>query len=479
MFWYTIKRIGLIIPTLFVVALLTFGLNQCTPGDPVDQKLSENCDLDDPLKCYNLYRKNYRTVAQKLGRDLPLFYFSLSTQAYSDTLYRIIPLSVQENTSRLAGQYGNWPQVQTYMQALTASTKQLLGLQVNFNNDQIIESSKELQALSIISDEKEISQKLERLQELTQQDSLLSIEMSASVSELQASYTRLLEQAQPWKHYLPAFSWHGENNQFHNWIAKVVSGDLGKSLNTSQEVSRRIWSALKWTLILNGIAILLAYLIAIPLGVYTAIHEGSRFDRWMNVGLFLLFALPGFWTATLLSKFLTTPEWIDLFPSMGVGEVSIHTPWWEVLVVRAQHFFLPVICITYGALAYLTRQVRANMLTVLKSDFIRTARAKGLSQSSVLWKHAFPNALFPLITLLAGLLPSAIAGSIIIEQIFNIPGIGKLTIDSILNNDWPIVYGLLLLTALATTIGILFADLLYAWADPRVKLTASKSGANG
>ncbi|MEL7221788.1 MAG: hypothetical protein AAGJ93_10745, partial [Bacteroidota bacterium] len=129
MFWYTLKRIGLIIPTLFVVALLTFGLNQCTPGDPVDQRLPEGCDLDNPLDCYHNYRKNYRSVARQLGRDLPVFYFSLSTQAYPDTLHRIIPLAQQENASRLVGQYGNWPMVQNYLQQLATSTQQLLSLQ--------------------------------------------------------------------------------------------------------------------------------------------------------------------------------------------------------------------------------------------------------------------------------------------------------------------------------------------------------------
>jgi peptide/nickel transport system permease protein len=479
MFWYTLKRIGLIVPTLFVVALLTFGLNQCTPGDPVMDKMPESNIKATPLETWQEFHRNYQLAAHKLGRDLPLFYFNISSQAYPDTLYRIIPLSEQENAKNLIGQYGNWPAVQNYLQALRDATKLTLSLQADIKNDLIIVCSQELQALTLIANETEIEQQLSSLQTLIGQDAILKEKLSERLSNLQTAHAQLARQAQKWKHYLPAFHWYGWKNQFHNWLARVARGDLGKSLQTSQNVSDKITSAIKWTLQLNGIAILLAYLLAIPLGVYSAIHNGSRFDRWMSIGLFFLFALPGFWTATMFSKFLTTPEWIDLFPSMGVGEVGPNTNWWEVITIRAKHFFLPVFCLTYGSLAYLTRQVRANMLIVLQSDYIRTARSKGLPPQRVIWRHAFPNALFPLITLLAGLLPSAIAGSIIIEQIFNIPGIGKLSIDSIYNNDWPIVYGLLLLTAIATTIGILLADLLYAWVDPRVKLTSTKSGANG
>ena len=147
--------------------------------------------------------------------------------------------------------------------------------------------------------------------------------------------------------------------------------------------------------------------------------------------------------------------------------------------VRFQHFFLPVVCVTYGALAYITRQVRNSMLGILQSDYIRTARAKGLSERQVIWKHAFPNALFPLITMFGSILPSAIAGALIVELIFNIPGIGKLTIDSIYTKDWPIVYALLLLTAIMTVVGILLAYLLYAWADPRVQLAGTKTTNHG
>ena len=118
------------------------------------------------------------------------------------------------------------------------------------------------------------------------------------------------------------------------------------------------------------------------------------------------------------------------------------------------------------------------MVQILQSDFIRTAKAKGLSERQVLWKHAFPNALFPLITMFGSLLPRAIAGAIIIEQIFNIPGVGLLTINSIFSKDWPIVYALLLLTSILTITGILLADLLYAWADPRVQLNQQNQEAH-
>lgn len=160
---------------------------------------------------------------------------------------------------------------------------------------------------------------------------------------------------------------------------------------------------------------------------------------------------------------------------MGMGEPLPGDNWWDKLQLRASHLVLPVLALTYGSLAFIARQLRASMLEALASDYVRTARAKGLPEQVVIWRHAFRNALFPLITLLAGVLPAAMAGSLVIETIFNIPGMGLLTIESIQNKDWPVVYALLFMTALLTIAGILLADMLYAWADPRLRLGATKA----
>ena len=221
---------------------------------------------------------------------------------------------------------------------------------------------------------------------------------------------------------------------------------------------------------MNGLAILLAYGLSIPLGVWMARHAGSARDQWTTLLLYTLYSIPGFWLGTLLLVFLTTPEYgLDIFPSIGLGDLRPDDSGWDILITRTSHLFLPVFCLTYGSLAYLTRHVRNAMLHELKQDYIRAAWARGLSERQVIWRHAFRNALFPLITLFGAVLPAALAGSVAIEVIFNIPGMGRLTYASIVSQDWPVVYGVLFLAAMLTLAGSLLADLLYSRADPRVR----------
>lgn len=474
---YSLKRIALLIPTLLVVSLLVFGLNQCTPGDPIAQKMPPPLN---GIQSYEEYLETYWRLAKEEGQDLPFFYFSIHTAAYPDTLHRILPLADQANVRRLIGQFpDDWSRTQAYHQQLQALRIQFNRTDLSFHNDVLIDIRNQLERLSTQHEPAEIASSLNLLEEQLPLDSTLFAFGGKGVTQLSQNFTQLQEAPSSRKKYLPNFHWNGAQNQYHRWLSKIVSGDLGVSTITSQDVSEKIGKAISWTLRLNLSAILIAYLLAIPLGVYAALKAGTNFEQRLNFTLFFLYALPSFWVATMLCQFLTNPEWINLFPSMGVGEISPDANWLEGFSVRVQHFFLPVFCMVYGTLAFVTRQVRASMVSILQSDFIRTAKAKGLSQRQVLWKHAFPNALFPLITMFGSLLPRAIAGSIIIEQIFNIPGIGLLTINSIVSKDWPVVYALLLLTAILTIVGILLADLLYAWADPRVQLNQQKQGAHG
>lgn len=477
---YTIRRLLLLIPTLFVVALLAFGLNECTPGDPVNDKIPppERSSGKTGLEQYDDYRVEYQRIASRLGADIPLFYFSFHSAAYPDTIHRILPLSERENLKRLIAHSGNWSAIEAYYHHCRRVYRHCLTLEETHSSDQLIEITSQLEQLFEKAEAVSIKRSFDAIKTQLSDNSELNDLLSAEVAGLEAAQELIWQQARPSAHYIPVCQWNGSGNKFHQWLAKVLKGDLGLSTVSSQEVSEKIGNALRWTLRLNLSAIFLAYLIAIPLGVYSAVHAGSTFDRRMNIFLFFLFALPGLWVATLLSQFLTNPEWLDLFPSMGVGDVPAEASWLEATWIRTKHFTLPVFCLTYSALAFITRQVRTAMQSVLQSDYVRTAKAKGLSNREVIWKHAFPNALFPLITMFGAILPRAIAGSIIIELIFSIPGIGLLTINSIYARDWPIVYALLLLTAVLTIIGILLADLLYAWADPRVQLNRQNQEAH-
>jgi len=173
----------------------------------------------------------------------------------------------------------------------------------------------------------------------------------------------------------------------------------------------------------------------------------------------------------MMVVFFTTPEygeWTNIFPNIGLGKLRSTAPFWDRFWETAKHLILPVLCLSYARIAFISRQMRGGMLNVLQSDFIRTAKAKGLNEQQVIWKHGFRNSLFPIITMLASVLPLTLAGSVVIEVIFNIPGMGKLTLDAILTNDYPIIFVILMMSAIMTMLGILIADILYAFADPRV-----------
>jgi peptide/nickel transport system permease protein len=248
-----------------------------------------------------------------------------------------------------------------------------------------------------------------------------------------------------------------------------LRGDFGISLSHRMAVTEKIKPALFWTLVINLAAIALAFLMAVPLGVWSAVKRGQTFDKATTIGLFMLYSLPAFWVATLLLIFFTTREYgMDFFPSGGLGNVPTSAPWWQQIWLATPHLMLPIVCVAFPSIAYIARQARGGMANVLSQDFIRTARAKGLPERTVIWRHGFRNALFPLITLLASVVPSAIAGSVAVEAIFNIPGMGWLTLQAIGQNDWPIVFTVLMLGAVLTVVGMLLADVLYRWADPRL-----------
>jgi peptide/nickel transport system permease protein len=229
----------------------------------------------------------------------------------------------------------------------------------------------------------------------------------------------------------------------------------------------RLKGALFWTVVLSLLSLVLTFLIAVPLGVFSARRSGSRADAVVSTVLFVLYSMPNFWIATLLILFFG--EQLGWFPIFGVGEVAENATWWQTLEVRAKHLVLPLICWTYPSLAFLSRQMRGSMLEQLQQEFIKTARAKGLTEGKVMWRHAFRNSLLPIITILGDVLPSLVAGSIVIETIFSINGMGQLLLQAIAAKDFPILFAIVLLTALLTFIGHLSADLLYGWANPRVR----------
>lgn len=263
------------------------------------------------------------------------------------------------------------------------------------------------------------------------------------------------------------------NTQFGMWAGQAFRLDFGDSYYYRRPVMALIRDALPISLVLSVLSILISYLVAIPLGVFSAINRHSPGDKVVTLALFILYSLPSFWVAGILLLTMTGPPFLEWFPARGINSEGIRlgaegvSPM-QWFLDRAWHLVLPVVCLTYGSLAFLSRQVRSAMLEAISQDYIRTARAKGVAWRAVVFRHALRNSLIPLITISAGILPELIAGAIIIESIFTIPGMGILTFDAIVQRDYPVINAVLFLSALLTLLGILAADLLYAVVDPRI-----------
>jgi peptide/nickel transport system permease protein len=251
------------------------------------------------------------------------------------------------------------------------------------------------------------------------------------------------------------------------WLKRLTTLDFGTSFLDHRPVTTKILERLPATLILNFTSLVFALLLSIPLGLYSAVRQYSLFDKLNGIILYMLYSLPDFWVALILILVLGVK--FKLLPFYGIESMDADKlGFLKFLWDRFLHMVMPVFCLTYGSLAFLSRFVRGSTLEVIRKDYIRTARAKGLEEKDVIYKHIFKNTLIPVLTLLGILLPTLISGSVILEYIFSWPGIGALFFSSVLSRDYPTVMGLSFITAILVLLSTLLADLLYAWADPRI-----------
>jgi peptide/nickel transport system permease protein len=257
--------------------------------------------------------------------------------------------------------------------------------------------------------------------------------------------------------------------QYINWMSRIVRLDFGRSMSGDH---RPVWDKIKerlpLTLSLNVIAMILILGISIPIGVIAAHYQGGWFDRISTILVFIGFAMPGFWLALLLMLFLGIAY--PLFPISGLTSLDFASlSWWEKFVDLAGHLTLPILVYTITGLAGMSRFMRSSMLEVLRQDYILTARAKGLPTRTVIFRHGLRNGLLPVITLLGLSIPGLIGGSVIIESIFALPGLGQLFYQGVMARDYPLIMGNLVLGAVLTLAGNMLADFGYSLADPRIR----------
>lgn len=491
---YILKRIIVFIPTLLAITIIAFIIIINAPGDPVERMVvAAQAGGEVGTQSANQAEQK-RFWKRKLGLDLPVFYFSISSLAEADTLYKVFDKNEKNTLSRLTAEYGNWQQISEYYHALIDLNSAHRQIKVDSITayprtvgevkDKLSVSYFESLSLRSSYDKKVIESKFNKLEEMYASLPVFSV-LKPLLADCRVKYVTMIENQTIWKNYIPAINFYPEN-QYHRWIfgdgnwltgegseftKGVVRGDFGTSYKTKQPISDVIAAKITWSLFFSMMAVVLGYIISIPLGIQSAVKRGTLFDRASTVVLFILYSLPGFWLATLLLMTFANPDVFFVFPASGVQPVEgfgENAGILDIISGTLPYIVLPLICYTYSSFAFLSRTMRVSMLEISSMDYIRTARAKGLQESSVIYKHGLRNALLPIITVFANVFPAAIGGSVILETIFTIPGMGYEAFTAINDQNYPMIIAILTITGILTLVGYLISDILYAVADPRI-----------
>lgn len=516
---YTLKRLIVFIPMLIAISLIAFAVSIAAPGDPVDRLSKSAGNEGGADKQSGTAKKDKQKLRKNLGLDLPIFYFSISNLASCDTLYKVEDRDQRENLESLTYQFGNWKSVTNYYHTLLDIQKaqQMVDINEIFLEDSLINKNELNETLnqigfnivSLLEENREelVDAKFKNIEDLLTGNIYINgytlvsgspltnvspnglnkyfYNLKSSFSDLKDSRKKLSMTKTKWKIYIPSINWYGINSQYHWWLfgdvfhskkterKGIIRGDFGISYNDSQPIKKKIWQKVGISFTLSLLSILLAYLISIPIGIYSAYKKNSTTDRGLSLILFILYSLPSFFVGTVLLLFFANPDNLLWFPESGISDPTTFNPEWSIFSWERIHhqmpyLVLPLITYTYGSFAFLSRIMRIGMIDIVSQDYIRTARAKGLSEKKVILKHALRNSLLPIITVFASIFPVSVGGSIIIEIIFSIPGMGTEIFNAIMNYDYPMIVAFFTLVGFLTMIGYLVADLLYAVADPRI-----------
>lgn len=490
---YVLRRILVFIPTLVAITLLGFVIMISAPGDPVERMVvaAQSGGEVGSQTANQVEQKKF--WSRKLGLDLPIFYFSLNSLSQPDTLYRVYDRNERESLSRLANTFGNWSAVSDYFltidalndahSSLKVDSSMAMGSSIDEVKEDINKSYFESSALKATYSENVIEAKLAQLTEIYAAPYMASFR--PKLDDVKAKLQVMKETATPWKKYVPVINFYPQN-QYHRWIfgdgnwltgkgseftSGVIRGDFGTSYRTKMPISEVISIKIFWSFFFSIVSVVLGYLVSIPMGIHAAVNKGSRFDNITTVIVFILFSIPSFWLATVLLMTFSNPDVLHWFPASGVEPVRgfvAEAGFFEKWSGRLPYLILPAISYTYSSFAFLSRTMRVSMLEIVNQDYIRTARAKGLGEGKVVYKHALRNALLPIITVFANIFPVAIGGSVVLEVIFTIPGMGNEVYQAIVNQDYPMVVAVLTITGVLTLVGYLVSDILYAVADPRI-----------
>lgn len=455
MLQYFIKRILLFVPTIIFIGAFTFFLFHASPADPVESLLRTE-GFENKIMSEDQYRIQYKRLAKELDLDKPKFYFSIVPSYYPDTMHNIIDLQDRKRLTELLAYHNDWSTVNSFLR----EAKNLV------SDPKYKSSTSFITELLYVTDPKDFKS------------------VSAQMTKSGSSYEELafLGQVQELKQKKRAFAfpkllWFGTKNQFHAWMSNFFTGSLGRSIHDGKPVWSKISKALIWTLFLVIISLSSAVLISVLFGVLSASYNTSNWIKGLIDLFYFIYAMPLFWFSTLMVVFFTTAQygnWTNIFPGVGISPYSGDLSTLGRITSNSKQLILPIFCIVLNSIAYLSSIVRNSLIAESKQAYKTTALLKGLTRKATFWKHLFPNAILPLVTIIIGAIPTSLAGSLVIEVIFNIPGIGRLMFDSIFGNDWYVIFSIVMMVGVVTIVSYLIGDLLYSYLNPRIRFGPSQ-----
>ena len=465
---YILIRIILIIPVFFALAAGAFFISNLAPGDRVREYLdifgsasagSQQISITDREK-----------TARHLNLDKPLFYFSIHPAAYPDTLNRVLnseekSLAISflnnsipwEVTGDIVRQLNHLGKSIEFLQNSEPRVASILwaGYQSLIRSDNLRDFDTEFNSFTTQIPENGISKDLEN-----------------AIKTLSQAIDRALKTSYPVASLTPEFKWNGWENRFHIWFGKVLKFDFGISSIDGRKVAVKIGEAFPITLGYVVMAYLFSFMIAIPLGIASSYYKKSRLVRLPVIFLTAFYSVPLFWLSTLAVIFLTTSEITGLFhvfPPIGIGFISPEEPFFSRMAIIFPRLILPALVVAVHSGAYLSMLIKRNLDKEMSETYFISLISRGLSKSKAVISHAFPNSLLPLITIIVMGFPAALAGSVIIEVIFNIPGMGRLMYDSILRYDWNVVFAIVILIGILTYLFYLAGDIIYQYLNPKIR----------
>jgi peptide/nickel transport system permease protein len=500
---YLLKRLLLVPPTMFGITLITFFIIQLAPGDPANMKVSPGVGGEQSSD-QSVSREIYEKTLEQFDLDKP------KLMQYARWLGRLMGIKVEVTGAKHLYK----DEVETYLldqfrkgnqDTIAAMGERLVEQVYDERSDPIlIELAREAdlvdrkQGQSMLDEAREqtvpvaevlgrsigaaeLAQLQESLGPRLDQEAKRQLEDWAK-GQAKAERFRYAEEVNAIRQsYVTEYGKEFEKEFWYSGLSlnRTQSGgwypmDFGKSFQDDRQVWEHLIDKLPISIELSLLSIFVAYIVAIPLGIHSSTHQGTFGDAFATTVLFILYSLPSFWVAIMMLLLISQGSTFEIVRSVGFpveglhGDLGPNPGFFAWLFDHLHHLVMPIVCLTYGSFAYISRQMRAGMLDVIRQDYIRTARAKGLSERVVIFKHALRNSLIPIITIVAFILPALVGGSVIIETIFNIDGIGKASFTAILTRDYPFIMAVFTLSAFLTLIGILLSDLLYAVVNPQI-----------